>query len=453
MDNNEKKLDLLNGDVKKVLILFALPFVYANILQALYGAVDLFVIGRFCDSSAVSAVGIGTEIMQAVIGIIFGFTSGGTVIIGQYFGADKKKCVRDVIGTMIILFGAFSLIMTVVLFFVASPFIEFLRTPKEAVNFTLQYLVTCSFGILFLVAYNVLAAILRGLGDSKTPMKFIILACCINIVCDFILIGFFKMGPMGAAIATIFAQFCAVLFCFFHIKKHGGLCDFTFKDTVFSKMEAWNIFKIGAPMAVAIVLIDISFLIMTGIINSMGLIASASLGVAERLLWFSYIIPESLSAAVAAMTAQNIGASQHQRAKKCFLVGFLISLAFELVLYIFIFFKGELLTAIFTTDPDVIKCSADYMRSFGIECVIGSFIFNINSFFIGYGHTTFPVVHSIMATFLVRIPMSYYLSKLPNATMFEVGFAAPLASILSVIMCIFYYKTGRWRISKILNKE
>ena len=452
MDTDNKKLDLLNGDVTKVLLLFALPFVYANILQALYGAADLFVIGRFCDSSAVSAVGIGSQIMQTLIGLIFGFTAGGTVIIGQYFGARKYKDVRDVIGTMIIFFGSCSLIITLVLFFLATPFIEFLRTPKEAVHFTLQYVLTCSFGIIFIVAYNVLAAILRGLGDSKTPMKFILVACCINIVFDFILIGYFKMGPMGAAIATIFAQFCAVLFGVFYIKKHGGLCDFRFKDTVFSKVEAWNILKMGTPITAAVVLIDISFLIITGIINSMGLIASASLGVAERLLGFSFIIPESLSAAVSAMTAQNIGASQPERAKKCFLTGFLASLIFGVILYVFIFFKGELLTAIFTTDPDVIKSSADYMRSFGTDCVIVSFIFNINAFFSGCGHTAFPVVHSVIATFLVRIPMSYYLSKLPNATMFEVGFAAPLASLLSVIMCIFYYKTGRWRINKLLKQ-
>ena len=450
--DTEKKLDLLNGDVKKVLLLFALPFVYANILQALYGAADLFVIGRFCDSSAVSAVGIGSQIMHTLIGLIFGFTAGGTVIIGQYFGAGKKKSVRDVIGTMIVLFGSFSLIMTVVLFFVANPFIAFLRTPKEAVHFTLQYVLTCSCGIIFIVAYNVLAAILRGLGDSKTPMKFVFLACCINIICDFILIGYFKMGPMGAAIATIFAQFCAVLFGVFYIRKHGGLCDFTFKDTVFSKIEALNILKIGAPITASVIFIDISFLIITGIINSMGVIASASLGVAERLLGFSFIIPGSLSAAVSAMTAQNIGASQPERAKKCFFTGFISSLIFGSILYTFIFFKGELLTAIFTTDLDVIKSSADYMRSFGTDCVILSFVFNINAFFSGCGHTTFPLVHNLIATFLVRIPMSYYLSKLPNATMFEVGFAAPLASLLSVIMCIFYYKTGRWRINKLFNK-
>lgn len=437
--------ELVTGDIGKTLVRFALPFVFANLLQVFYGAADMIIVGRFCDAASVAAVGVGSQIMMFEITLLFGLSAGGTVIIGQRWGAEDSAGVRRIIGTMSVLFPLAGLVMTGVLVAFADDFVVLMMTPQEAVEHARRYVLVCSLALVFVASYNVIASALRGLGDSKTPLRFIIFGGLVNVAADLLLVGVFGMGVYGAALATSAAQALSVVYAVFYLKGHGIACGFHVRDVAFSGSEASAVVRMGAPIALQNCLIDLSFLVITAIVNSMGLIASAGLGVAERLIGFAMLAPGSLAAAVATMTSQNIGAGFPERAKGCFRSGVLFSLFFGAAFCIYCQFAPSSLTMVFSSDQAVVAAAADYLRSFSIDCVFVCYVFNANAFFSGCGHTVFPMIHSVASTFLLRVPVSYLLSRREEATLFDVGFAAPAASLLSIVMCFFYYRSGRWK--------
>ena len=406
-----KELNLTQGSVPKVLLQFAVPFLVANILQALYGGADLFVVGQYDDSAGVAAVAIGSQVMQTITGIILGITTGTTVLIAIATGAKDNRKVASTIGSSIWLFSITGIILTLLMILLHSQIAEWMHTPTEAMSDTKSYILVCSTGILFIIGYNVVCGILRGLGDSKTPLYFIALACIINIVLDFILVGYFHLGATGAAIATVTAQGVsfATALCFLHRK--GFHFEFTRRDIRLNGVLSKRILALGAPIALQDALINVSFLIITVIVNQMGVIASASLGVVEKIIVFAMLPPMAISSAVATMTAQNYGAGLIRRMNQCLLSGIGLALIFGVTVCLYSQFLPETLTAFFSKDPAVISMAAEYLKGYSIDCVIVSFVFCINSYFSGQGNSLFPMIHSLIATFLFRIPLSYWLAK------------------------------------------
>ena len=396
-----KELDLTQGSVPKVLLQFAVPFLIANVLQALYGGADLFVVGQYDDSASVAAVAIGSQVMQTITGIILGITTGTTVLIAIATGAKDNRKV------------AFT---------------------------TKSYILVCSLGILFIVGYNVVCGILRGLGDSKTPLYFVGLACVINIVLDFILVGYFHWGATGAAIATVTAQGVSFGIALWFLYRHGFHFDFSRKDIRLNRNLSKKILVLGAPIALQDALINVSFLIITVIVNQMGVIASASLGVVEKIIVFAMLPPMAISSAVATMTAQNYGAGLIKRMNKCLASGIGIALVFGVSVCVYSQFLPETLTAFFTKDAAVVAMAADYLRGYSIDCIVVSFVFCINSYFSGQGNSLFPMIHSLIATFLFRIPLSYWFSQIDSSSLFIMGFAPPISTVVSLLICIWYLR-------------
>ena len=413
-----KELNLTQGSVPKVLLQFAVPFLVANILQALYGGADLFVVGQYDDSAGVAAVAIGSQVMQTITGIILGITTGTTVLIAIATGAKDNRKVASTIGSSIWLFSITGIILTLLMILLHNQIAEWMHTPTEAMSDTKSYILVCSTGILFIIGYNVVCGILRGLGDSKTPLYFIALACIINIVLDFILVGYFHLGATGAAIATVTAQGVsfATALCFLHRK--GFHFEFTRRDIRLNGVLSKRILALGAPIALQDALINVSFLIITVIVNQMGVIASASLGVVEKIIVFAMLPPMAISSAVATMTAQNYGAGLIRRMNQCLLSGIGLALIFGVTVCLYSQFLPETLTAFFSKDPAVISMAAEYLKGYSIDCVIVSFVFCINSYFSGQGNSLFPMIHSLIATFLFRIPLSYWFSQIDSSSLF-----------------------------------
>ena len=374
-----KELNLTQGSVPKVLLQFAVPFLVANILQALYGGADLFVVGQYDDSAGVAAVAIGSQVMQTITGIILGITTGTTVLIAIATGAKDNRKVASTIGSSIWLFSITGIILTLLMILLHNQIAEWMHTPTEAMSDTKSYILVCSTGILFIIGYNVVCGILRGLGDSKTPLYFIALACIINIVLDFILVGYFHLGATGAAIATVTAQGVsfATALCFLHRK--GFHFEFTRRDIRLNGVLSKRILALGAPIALQDALINVSFLIITVIVNQMGVIASASLGVVEKIIVFAMLPPMAISSAVATMTAQNYGAGLIRRMNQCLLSGIGLALIFGVTVCLYSQFLPETLTAFFSKDPAVISMAAEYLKGYSIDCVIVSFVFCSNS--------------------------------------------------------------------------
>lgn len=391
----EQKNLLTEGSIFKSLMKFSFPFLLASLLQAFYGAADLFVVGQYADSAAVSAVAIGSQVMQTITGVILGITTGGTILIGQYLGAKREKDMAKTIGTIICVFGFLSIVLTILMVLFTNPIARIMHTPDEAMKYTQQYIFICSCGIPFIIGYNAVSGILRGMGDSKTPLYFIAIACVINITVDIILVDFFKMGAVGAAAATVGAQGISFLLAVLFLWKKGFPFEFGKKYILLFPKKAKIIFHLGLPIALQDGLINISFLLITTIINTMGLTASAAVGVVEKIIVFAMLPPTAFASAIAVMTAQNIGAGKVERAQKSLYAGIACSLVMGIAFWIYSQISPESITSLFSNDKEVIYTAAAYLKSYSLDCILVCFIFCMNSFFSGCGHPIFPMVHSL----------------------------------------------------------
>lgn len=433
-----KNSNLTEGKIGVSLVHFAFPFLIASFLQAFYGAADLFVVGRYADSAAVSSVAIGSQVMQTITGIILGISMGGTVLIGRSVGEKIERNIRKAIGTLTICFILLAFVLTPVMLLFTKNSVLFMHTPTEAIHDTTRYIFICAAGIPFIVGYNAVSGIYRGMGDSKTPVYFIALACLINLILDFILIGGLQIGAAGAAIATVFAQATSFIVALLYMMKQGFGFKMRWSDFKFDKLCAKYIFKVGVPLALQDALVNISFLIITAIINTMGLVASASVGVVEKTIVFAMLPQSAFASAVAAMSAQNIGAGKNRRAFQVLLYGISFSLVTGIAFCIYSQFSPETITAIFSKDEKVIKMAALFLKSYSIDCILVSFVFCMNAYFSGCGKSIVSMIHSLIATFLIRIPLSYGMSKIAGITLYQMGFAAPTATLSSLIICTGY---------------
>ncbi|MEG1138989.1 MAG: MATE family efflux transporter, partial [Lachnospiraceae bacterium] len=428
------------GKILLPLIKFSIPILLAVFLQAMYGAVDLIVVGQFGDASGVSAVSTGSQIMQTITGIITGLTMGTTVLLGQKIGGKDGKGAANTVGGSIVMFGIIAVVLSIIMMFMAKPFTTLMHAPEAAFSKTVQYVFICSAGIIFIVAYNVISGIFRGLGNSHLPLLFVGIACMANIAGDLILVGIFHLDATGAALATVFAQAISVVLSVIIIKKQGMGFPFTRKNICFNKHEIKSILRLGSPIAMQDALTNVSFLIITAIINSIGLIESAAIGISEKVVVFIMLVPISFMSSVSAFTAQNIGAKKPERAKKAMYYAMAIALCFGVIMFAFSFFRGDLLAGIFSKDTAVVVACSEYMKSYAIDCVLVCILFCYMGYFNGSGKTIFVMLQGIFAAFLVRIPFSYFVSKMEHATMLDIGFASPVATVFSIILCILYYR-------------
>lgn len=445
-----KELDLTKGRVPSVLLRFALPFLLANLLQALYGGADLLIVGQTDSAVGVAAVAIGSQVMQTITGIVLGLTTGVTVCVAIAVGAADDRRAARIIGTTVWLFLGISAALTLGMLCAVERITEWMHTPAEAVGQTVQYLWICSLGILFIVGYNAACGIMRGLGDSRTPLAIVAVACAVNIALDLLFVVGMGWGAAGAAAATIAAQGISFLVAVVWLWRRGFAFPFHRSDLAWNGSHVLRILRLGTPIALQDALINVSFLLITAIINTMGVVASAAVGVVEKLIVFAMLPMTAFAAAVSTMTAQNYGAGRPQRMHRSLHWGIGYSLLFGLSVCIYAQLLPETLTRLFTREPAVIALSADYLRSYSFDCILVSFVFCFNAFFSGQGNSLFPMIHSLIATFVFRIPLSYFFSL--SGDIFRIGWAAPLSTLVSLLFCIVYlrfYNRRRTRLPQV----
>lgn len=436
---------LIGGDVRKALVRFAIPFLGASLLQFLYGAVDLMIVGRFGDAAAVSAVATGSQLMQTLTGLISGLAAGGTVLIGQYTGARREDDVKQSIGTMFSLFTIIALAATLLFALATGLLVSLLQVPAEAVLPARQYIFTCSCGLVFITGYNIICGMLRGMGDSKRPMIFIAVSCCTNIVGDLILVGPLQMGALGAAIATVFAQAVSMALALLVLFRSEYARYFSGKWFCPRREKTTLLFRLGVPIALQDFLVSLSFLLITAIVNQIGLNESAAVGVVERIIGFGMLAPVAFMSAISAMTAQNMGAGQPQRAASATKYGLAYSLVFGILMLAVLQIFPQWVMGLFIDDPAVIGHGALYLRTYSFDCLLVCVVFCLNGFFSGCGRTGFTMANSLLSTFLVRVPVVWLMSRIAGVTLMQIGLAAPLASVMQVVMQLFYYRWGNWR--------
>lgn len=423
------------GKIFGPLIKFAIPVLFALCLQSLYGAVDLLVVGQFGEAADVSAVATGSQVMHMVTMIVTSLAMGTTIMLGQAIGSGKSEEAGNIIGSSICFFLALAIIFTIVMIGFASIFTELLHAPQEAFQKTVDYIKICSAGMIFIVAYNVVGSVFRGIGDSKTPLITVLCACILNIVGDLFFVAVLDMRANGAALATVLAQAFSVILCLFIIRKRGLPFAFTKENIRFNINIVLKIFKIGFPIALQESLVSISFLVIAAIVNSLGVIASAGVGVAEKICGFIMLVPSSFSQSLSAFVAQNIGAGKPKRARQSMVCGMTASLVAGIFMGYFAFFHGDVLAGIFSKETEVILAAADYLKAYAIDTCLVAFLFCFIGYFNGMGKTTMVMLQGIIGAFGVRVPVSYIMSKLPNTSLFKIGLATPASTIVQILFC------------------
>lgn len=427
------------GKIFSQLVSFALPILLALFLQTMYGAVDLLIVGQFAAASDVSGVATGSQFMHTVTVVITGLAMGLTVLVGRKIGEGKPKEAGRIIGSGIFLFTVLAVILAAVVIILAPNLSQLLHAPKEAFDETVSYIRICSAGTIFIVAYNLVGSIFRGLGDSKIPLLTVAIACILNILGDLLLVAVFDMGTAGAAIATVFAQAMSVLLSLIVIRKRELPFTFSAKDLIPDIKLIKKILFLGTPIALQDLLVSISFLVILAIVNSLGLIASAGVGVAEKLCMFIMLVPSSYMQAMSAFVAQNIGAGKPERARKALLCGIASSFAVGALMFYLGFFHGDALSSLFAKDTEVIMASFEYLKAYAIDCLFVAFLFCFIGYFNGCGKTLFVMIQGIIAAFGVRIPISWIMSKQAGATLFHIGLATPSATVVQIILCGIYF--------------
>ena len=428
------------GKILKPLILFAFPVLCALFLQAMYGAVDLLIVGKFASSADVSAVSTGSQIMMTITNLVSSFAMGTTILLGQQIGCGERKNGGRTVGTGIVMFTVIAVIMTVLLVIFAPQVSSLMNAPKEAFEKNVGYVRICGGGMLVIIAYNLIGCIFRGLGDSRTPLLTVAIACVCNIAGDLLLCAVFHMGTEGAAIATVFAQVVSVVISFCVIRKIE--LPFELKKTDI-RIHGYTLKKmagLGAPIALQDLLVNISFLIILAIVNSMGVIASAGVGVAEKVCAFIMLISSAFMQSMSAFVAQNYGAGRMDRAKKALYYGAGVSFIIGVGMFFLSYFHGDILAGIFSSAPDVIQAAADYLKAYAIDCMLTAIFFCYIGFYNGIGKTKFVMLQGIIGAFCVRVPVSYFMSRQPNPSLFHIGLATPLSSCLQLLLCVGYMR-------------
>ena len=443
------KADFTQGSILGKLIPFMIPILGALVLQAAYGAVDLLVVGRFGSTSGLSAVSTGSQVLNLVTFVITQFAMGITVLIARYIGEKRPQSIGALIGGSVVVFAAMAAVLFIIMIAFSRPIAILMQAPEEAVSLTSVYVRICGGGIFFIVAYNVLSAIFRGLGDSKSPLIFVAIACVINIAGDLILVAGLHMDAAGAAIATVVAQAVSVGFALIMLMKKNLPFKITKADFRINS-QCKRALKIGLPLALQECLTQISFLALCAFVNRLGLEASSGYGVACKIVNFAMLIPSSLMQSMASFVSQNVGAGNEKRAKKAMVTGISVGVLIGVVVFIFVFFKGDLLTGIFTTDEGVVQKGYDYLRGFALETIVTAILFSMVGYFNGHDKTVWVMVQGLIQTLLVRLPLAYYMSIQPNASLTSIGLAAPVATIFGIILNVGFFI---WMNKKELLKE
>ena len=436
--SSNNKTDFTQGSILKKLFWFMLPILGALILQAAYGAVDLVVVGKFGSTAGLSAVSTGSQVLNLVTFVVTQFAMGITVLIARYIGEKKTGQIGKVLGGGVVVFTIISIGLFIFMVCFARLISVLMQAPTEAVSLTTVYVRICGSGIFFIVAYNVLAAIFRGLGDSRSPLIFVFVACIVNIVGDMLLVAGLHMDAAGAALATVLAQAVSVVCAIVMLFRKKLPFSIAKSDFRLNK-QCRKFLEIGLPLALQEFLTQLSFLALCAFVNRLGLEASSGYGVACKIVNFAMLIPSSLMQSMASFVSQNVGAGNKKRARQAMFTGIGIGAAFGCVVFCIVMFKGDVLAGCFSNDAAVIQKGFEYLKGFAPETILTAVLFSMIGYFNGNNKTLWVMIQGLTQTLLVRLPMAYIMSIQPNASLTNIGIAAPTSTVVGIVLNIIFF--------------
>jgi putative MATE family efflux protein len=448
---NSIENDLTRGPVFGKLVLFALPFLASNLVQSFYNVADMLIVGNFAGTVSMSGVNIGGQITFILTNVVIGLAMGATVLIGQYQGSGNRTGLERVTATIITLLLILSVFLTVVMLAFKRPVLALIKTPSEAFEESDAYLTVTVAGIVFIFGYNAFAAILRGMGNSRQPFYFVLAACVTNIVLDLLFVAVFKWAAFGAALATVISQAMSVFLCVIYMVRNSFHFDFKLRSFRLYGDQLANIIRIGLPTCVMNAVTSISFLFLTAIVNLFGVAASAAVGACGKFNSFAFMPTQAMSASISAMTAQNIGANKLDRAVSCCRIGTAFSVMVTFVFFIIVELFPPQILSIFGRDPQMLADGTVYMRAFAFDFLLIPFVFCLNGFFIGGGHTLFTLVTGLLSSVVLRVPVCWLLGIYLGKGLFGVGLGAPAASAGTLLIIAAYLLSGKWKVNAVMH--
>lgn len=438
--NRRSEQSLVQGNILRTLLSFAVPVLLALFLQAMYGAADLIIVGQFAGTNEQSGVASGSQLFNMITMVITGLSMGVTVFVGDAIGSGKRERAGQGIGCGAAIFAMVALLVTAVVVPFSNQLAAWMHAPAQAFAQTSQYIRICGVGTIFITAYNVIGAVFRGIGDSKTPLLTVAIACVINIFGDLLLVAVFQMGAAGAAIATVTAQAISVACSLLLIRRKTLPFAFSLRWVRLEPTCTSRILKIGIPIALQELLVQFSFLFIQVVVNAMGVAQSAAVGVAEKVCVFLMLVASAYMQSIAAFVAQNNGAGQFDRSRKALFYGIKTALAAGAVMGALAFWGGSVLSSIFSSEPLVIANAHAYLKAYAIDCLLTAVLFCFVGYFNGCGKTAFVMIQGVVGAFCVRIPVVYLVSRLEHITLFHIGLATPISSIAQIILCVIAFQ-------------
>lgn len=432
--------NLIQGNILRTLLSFAVPVLLALFLQAMYGAADLIIVGQFAGINEQSGVASGSQLFNMITMVITGLTMGVTVFVGDAIGSGKREKAGQGVGCGIAIFAVVAVLVTAVVVPFSDQLALWMHAPAQAFAQTSEYVRICGIGTIFITAYNVIGAVFRGIGDSKTPLVTVAIACTINILGDLLLVAVFHMGAAGAAIATVTAQAVSVVCSLFLIRRKQLPFDFSPHCIRFEQTCIQRILRIGVPIALQELLVQFSFLFIQVVVNGMGVVQSAAVGVAEKVCVFLMLVASAYMQSISAFVAQNNGAGYWERSRQALFYGIRTALAAGAVMGTLAFFGGSVLSGIFSTEPLVIANAHAYLKAYAIDCLLTAVLFCFIGYFNGCGRTAFVMIQGVIGAFCVRIPVVFLMSHLKGITLFHIGLGTPISSVAQIVLCVIAFK-------------
>lgn len=442
----EDSSDFTTGSIPKKMLKFMLPILGALVLQAMYGAVDILIVGNFGTKAGISGVSTGSNVVNLVVFTITGLSMGVTILIGKYIGENRREKIGKLIGAAICFFAVLAVLLSIVMIVFARPLVIMMQSPKDAVELGVMYVRICGGGIVFIIAYNLISSIFRGLGNSTLPLVFVGIACAVNIILDLVFVMVCGMNVVGAALATVIAQAVSVVLSLIIIRRKSLPFSMTKSDISFNS-EIKRFVIVGSPIAFQEIMTQVSFLALCAFINGLGMDESSGYGVANKIVSFVMLIPAAIMQSMSSIVAQNVGANLEKRSRKSMVTGMIIGGSIGVFVAFFVYFGGATLSSIFSKDSGVILQSADYLKGFCTEAVLTCILFSFIGYYNGHGQTLFVMLQGLAQTFIVRLPMSYLMSIREDATLSGIGLAAPSATVFGIVINIVFFAIYNYRMN------
>ena len=449
--NSSKKIDMTQGPIMRLVFLFAFPICIGNILQQLYNTVDTLVIGNFCGSTSLAAVGTSAQPVEMLLCIFLGLGSGVSIIVSQYAGCQNTNGIRKVVATATTFLYICAIPLSILGIFIGPAILKFMQVPVDAWDYSVAYLRIVFLGTLGNMGYNLNAGILRGLGDSRSSLMFLFISCIVNVVLDLLFVVVFHMDVTGAALATTIAMFCSWFFSIRYITRKYPELEFTLLPKHLDSDILKTIIKIGLPLGLNNSIYSVGHILAQALVNAQGSAFMAACSVATKLTGISNVAITSLSSAATTFSGQNLGAKNYSRLVKGSLKIPLFSGALTCVAGLLFTYFCEPILGLFTNDPEVLALSVRYIRIVLPFTWLYAVFNGIICFVNGLGEVRYPTIINILMLWAVRIPVAYLITIFIDGTYLMATY--PISFAFGMICMLAYYVfSSRWKEIKTLAK-